>query len=74
MITEHQTLSELRKAHNLTDQHMAELLGMTSAKVLKLEKESDFLLATFRENVEALGGTLSLIANVPDRASEVLES
>ena len=56
----------------LTQARMAEQLGITQDGVSRLEKRSDLLLSTLRKTVEAMGGSLSLIAEFPDRAPVVL--
>ena len=38
-----------------------------STSVSRLEQRSDLLLSTLRRTVEAMGGSLSLIATFPDR-------
>jgi hypothetical protein len=40
--------------------------------VSRLEKRSDLLLSTLRKTVEAMGGSLSLVAEFPDRDPVVL--
>lgn len=72
LIAEEMTLRELRKARNLTQIRVAEQLGITQDSVSRLEKRSDLLLSTLRKTVEAMGGSLSLVAEFPDRAPVVL--
>lgn len=72
LIAEEMTLRDLRKARELTQARMAEELGITQDGVSRLEKRSDLLLSTLRKSVEAMGGSLSLIAEFPDRAPVVL--
>ena len=72
LIAEEMTLRELRKARKLTQVRMAKALGVTQDSVSRLEKRSDLLLSTLRKTVEAMGGTLSLIAEFPDRPAVVL--
>jgi DNA-binding XRE family transcriptional regulator len=69
---EEMTLRELRKARKLTQVRMAKALGITQDSVSRLEKRSDLLLSTLRKTVEAMGGSLSLVAEFPDRAPVVL--
>ena len=64
---EEMTLRELRKARQLTQARVAAELGITQDGVSRLEQRSDFLLSTLRKTVEAMGGSLSLIARFPDR-------
>ncbi len=72
LIAEEMTLRELRKARNLTQIRVAKQLGITQDSVSRLEKRSDLLLSTLRKTVEAMGGSLSLVAEFPDRAPVVL--
>ena len=72
LIAEEMTLCELRHARKLTQVRMAKKLGITQDSVSRLEKRSDLLLSTLRKTVEAMGGTLWLVAEFPDRAPVVL--
>ena len=67
LIAEEMTLRELRKARQLTQARVAAELGISQDGVSRLEQRSDFLLSTLRKTVEAMGGSLSLIARFPDR-------
>ena len=66
-IAEEMTLRELRKARQLTQASVAAELGITQDGVSRLEQRSDLLLSTLRRAVEAMGGSLSLVARFPDR-------
>ena len=72
LIAEEMTLRELRHARKLTQVKMAKKLGVTQDSVSRLEMRSDLLLSTLRKTVEAMGGSLSLVAEFPDRAPVVL--
>ena len=72
LMAEEMTLQELRQARKLTQVRMAKVLGITQDGVSRLEKRSDLLLSTLRKTVEALGGSLSLVAEFPDRGPVVL--
>ena len=72
LIAEEMTLQELRRARKLTQVRMAKELGISQDGVSKLEKRSDLLLSTLRKTVEAMGGSLSLVAEFPDRDPVVL--
>lgn len=67
LIAEELTLRELRKARQLTQARVARELGITQDGVSRLEQRSDLLLSTLRKTVEAMGGSLSLVARFPDR-------
>ena len=66
-ISEEMTLRELRKARHLTQVSVARELGISQDAVSRMEQRSDLLLSTLRRTVEAMGGSLSLIARFPDR-------
>ena len=68
LMAEEMTLRELRHARKLTQVRIAKKLGITQDSVSRLEKRSNLLLSTLRKTVEAMGGTLSLVAEFPDRA------
>ena len=67
LIAEGMTLRELRKARKLTQASVARELGIGQDAVSRLEQRSDLLLSTLRKTVEAMGGSLSLVARFPDR-------
>ena len=72
LVAEEMALRELRKAHHRTQASMAKQLGISQDGVSRLEKRSDLLLSTLRNYVEAMGGHLSLIAEVPDQPPVML--
>lgn len=67
LLAEYLTLQDLRKARELTQERMAELLGIKQENVSRLEKRSDLLLSTLTGYVAAMGGRLRLVAEFPDR-------
>jgi len=72
LIAEEMTLQELRRARMLTQVRMAKALGIGQDGVSKLEKRVDLMISTLRKTVEAMGGSLSLVAQFPDRKPVVL--
>jgi DNA-binding XRE family transcriptional regulator len=72
IIAEEMTLQELRRARKLTQVRMAKALGIGQDGVSKLEKRADLMISTVRKTVEAMGGSLSLVAEFPDRKPVVL--
>jgi len=72
LVAEEMTLQELRRARKLTQVRMAKALGISQDGISKLEKRSDLLLSTLRKAVAAMGGSLSLVAEFPDRDPVVL--
>jgi hypothetical protein len=67
LITEEMSLRDLRRAHRLTQKRMAAKLGIGQDGVSRLEQRSDLLISTLRGYVEAMGGSLSIVARFPDR-------
>ena len=70
---EYLTLKDLRRAKELTQEQVAETLGIRQATVAQLEKRSDLLLSTLRGYVEAMGGRLRLMVEFPGRPPVTLE-
>jgi len=67
LIAEEMTLRDLRRAHSLTQERMAKLLGVEQESISRLEGRADLLLSTLSGYVAAMGGTLRLVAEFPDR-------
>lgn len=59
-------LAELRSRQNVTQQKMAQTLGVTQANISRIEHEEDLYLSTLRGYVAALGGELEITAVFPD--------
>jgi DNA-binding XRE family transcriptional regulator len=59
-------LEELREARNITQTHLASLLGITQASVCKMEKRTDMYVSTLRSFVQAMGGELEIRAIFPE--------
>jgi transcriptional regulator with XRE-family HTH domain len=72
LIAEELTLRDLRQARALTQKRMSELLGVEQENVSRLERRSDLLLSTLRGYVAAMGGSLRLVAEFPDRPPVIL--
>ena len=66
LIAEEMALRHLRKARELTQERMAQLLGIGQDSVSRIESRSDLLLSTLRSYVEAMGGSLKLVVEFPD--------
>jgi DNA-binding XRE family transcriptional regulator len=67
LIEEELTLRDLRQASQLTQEHMAELMGVEQENVSRLERRADLLLSTLSSYVAAMGGKLRLVAEFPNR-------
>jgi DNA-binding XRE family transcriptional regulator len=72
LIAEEMTLKELRQARKLTQVRLAKKLGIGQDGVSKLEKRADLMISTLRKTIEAMGGSLSLVARFPDRKPVIL--
>jgi len=64
---------DLRLAVEQTQQDLAATLGVGQDAISRLEKRSDMLLSTLRRYVEAMGGTLELVAQFPNRPPLVID-
>src|ERR1700741_4671074 len=72
LIAEEMTLRDLRKARAHTQVSMAKKLKVGQDGISRLEKRQDMYLSTIRDYVEALGGTLELVAKFPNRPDVVV--
>jgi len=59
-------LQELRRARRMSQESLAKRLGATQASVSKLEHRADMNVSTLRNYVEALGGSLEIVARFPE--------
>jgi transcriptional regulator with XRE-family HTH domain len=59
-------LDELRHAREITQQHLAQVLGVNQAAVSRMERRTDMYLSTLRSFIEAMGGRLEIRAVFPD--------
>jgi len=59
-------LPELRRQAGLTQEQLAERLGVTQSWVSQIESETDVRLSTVSAYIAALGGRLRLSATLPD--------
>jgi len=66
---EEMPLQELRRARELSQARLAELLEMTQPEVSKIEHRTDLYISTLRSYIEAMGGELEILARFPDGAT-----
>lgn len=66
LIAEEKSLREIRKARQCSQAELAKRLGMNQGDLSKFERRTDVYLSTVRHYVEALGGSLELVANFPE--------
>lgn len=67
------TLKDLRQAVRQTQGELASALGVGQDTISRLEQRSDMLLSTLKRYVEAMGGTLDIVARFPNRPPLVIE-
>jgi transcriptional regulator with XRE-family HTH domain len=65
LIEEELNLRQLRATLNLTQTQLAEALGVGQDEVSRAERRADMLISTLRHTVEAMGGTLDIVAHLP---------
>jgi DNA-binding XRE family transcriptional regulator len=58
-------LSELRKSVGVTQEELAETLGIKQPSLSKLESQDDIQVSTLRRLIEGLGGELEIVAHMP---------
>jgi transcriptional regulator with XRE-family HTH domain len=59
-------LHELRRARGISKEMLAKALSIKQPNVAKLEKRTDIYISTLRATIEAMGGTLDIVARFPD--------
>jgi transcriptional regulator with XRE-family HTH domain len=58
-------LDELREARALTQEQLAEVLGVRQSTVSKMERRTDMYLSSLRKIIQAMGGDLEVRAIFP---------
>lgn len=69
LIAEEMTLRDLRLALKKTQEDLGTALHMKQDGISRLEKRSDMLISTLNKYIKAMGGTLKLTAEFPNRPS-----
>lgn len=67
LIAEEMSLRDLRKALKKTQQTLAATLHIGQDGISRLEQRSDLMISTLRKYIQAMGGSLSIVAQFPDR-------
>jgi len=67
LIAEEMTLRDLRLALHKTQNDIGARLHIGQDGISRLEKRSDMLISTLGKYISALGGTLKITAEFPDR-------
>ena len=73
LIAEEATLRQIREARERSQEEVARKLHIKQAAVSKLERRTDMYLSTLRGYIEAMGGTLEIIARFPGRAVRITQ-
>ena len=73
LLADEMSLKDLRKARELTQEHMAELLGIGQEGISRLKKRSDLLISTLCNYLARIGGQLELVVRFPDRPAVLLQ-
>jgi transcriptional regulator with XRE-family HTH domain len=68
LMAEYMSLQELRRARKLTQVKLAKNLGVAQKQISEIEKRTDMHISTLRRTVEAMGGSLEIIAQFPNLA------
>jgi DNA-binding XRE family transcriptional regulator len=67
LIAEEKTLQELRRASTHSQVQLAQTLGVKQAAISKMERRTDMYVSSLRTFVEAMGGSLDIIATFPHK-------
>lgn len=66
LIKEYRLLKALRQDLNMSQEQLAELMGIRQASVSKFENQGDMQLSTLKKYVKALGGELEISVRFED--------
>lgn len=66
-------LREIRRAREMTQETLAEALGMSQSEVSKVERRTDVYVSTLRRYIEAMGGELEIVARFPNGNVEIIQ-
>ena len=72
LMAQEMTLRDLRRAMGKTQVQLATRIGKPQATISRIEQQSDMLLSTLNEVVQAMGGRVRIIAELPDREPVIL--
>jgi DNA-binding XRE family transcriptional regulator len=73
LIAEEATMRQIREARERTQEEVAKTLHIKQAAVSKLERRTDMYLSTLRNYIEAMGGTLEIVARFPDQVVRITQ-
>lgn len=63
--------SDIRRSRGMSQEMLAKALHIKQPNVAKLEKRTDIYISTLRSTIEAMGGTLDIVAHFPDGAVKI---
>jgi transcriptional regulator with XRE-family HTH domain len=66
-------LGEIRRAQQMTQETLAEALGISQSEVSKVERRTDLYMSTLRRYIEAMGGELEVVARFPNGGVEIIQ-
>jgi transcriptional regulator with XRE-family HTH domain len=61
------TFAELRKAFDVSQEDLAKALNVSQASVSEIEHSEDMSVSTLAAYVQAIGGSLEIVAHFPKR-------
>ncbi len=70
-LMEDMPLYELREARKLSQERIGEILGKRQSNISRLEKNTDMYISTLKSYIEAMGGTLDIVARFPDGSVKI---
>jgi DNA-binding XRE family transcriptional regulator len=66
-------LDQLRKAQEMTQLQLAEILGVNQGEISKIERRSDIRISTLTDYIEAMGGWLEIRAVFKDHEIRITQ-
>ena len=66
-------LTQLRAAREITQEHLANLLGVKQSSISKMEHRTDMYIGTLAKFIEAMGGQLEIRAVFPDGSVRITQ-
>jgi DNA-binding XRE family transcriptional regulator len=67
------SLDQLRAARELTQENLAEVLGIKQASISKMERRTDMYIGTLARFIEAMGGRLEIRACFPEGSVRITQ-
>ncbi|GMO36299.1 MAG: XRE family transcriptional regulator [Termitinemataceae bacterium] len=64
-------LDELRHARGISQKMLAEVLHVQQPAIAKIEKRTDMYISTLRSHIEAMGGSLEIMAQFPEGSVKI---